>query len=84
MGEGRVFCYHAIYHSELEAYLLGKNRELAKSFRRRKVNAAICEFADSEKLTREMLAACIDRIEIGHLSAKGPLRDAVTIYWRLG
>ena len=51
--------------------------------KRRKVNSRVSGFANIEELTPEILAAVIDRIEIGHVSYNSKPGHVIHIYWKL-
>lgn len=74
---------HCIYHEMLYPYVLQQIQLFAKSMKRRKVNAALSQYADIQELTPEILNAVIERIEIGHVSYKTKPGSAIQIYWKL-
>ena len=74
---------HRIYHEMLYPYVLQQIQIFAKSMKRRKVNAALSQYADIQELTPEILNAVIERIEIGHVANKTKPGSAIQIYWKL-
>ena len=74
---------HRIYHEMLYPYVLQQIQVFAKSMKRRKVNAALSQYADIQELTPEILNAVIERIEIGHVGYKTKPGNAIQIYWKL-
>jgi hypothetical protein len=74
---------HRVYHDMLYPYVLQQVKAIAKSMKRRKVNSRISGFANIEELTPEILAAVIDRIEIGHVRYKSKPGHVIHIYWKL-
>lgn len=74
---------HRIYHEMLYPYVLQQIQLFAKSMKRRKVNAALSQYADIQELTPEILNAVIERIEIGHVGYKTKPGTAIQIYWKL-
>ena len=74
---------HRIYHEMLYPYVLQQIQLFAKSIKRRKVNAALSQYADIQELTPEILNAVIERIEIGHVGYKTKPGTAIQIYWKL-
>jgi hypothetical protein len=67
----------------LYPYVLQQVKAFAKSMKRRKVNSPISSFAYIEELTPEILAAVIDRIEIGHVRYNSKPGQVIHIYWKL-
>ena len=74
---------HAIYHELLYDYVLKQIRLLARSVRLRKMNIAVSEYKDIEKLDASMLHQIISRIEIDHVTHKSKPSKVIHIYWKL-
>lgn len=74
---------HRIYYEMLYPYVLQQIQLFAKSMKRRKVNAALSQYADIQELTPEILNAVIERIKIGHVGYKTKPGSAIQIYWKL-
>lgn len=75
---------HSIYHNALYGYVLSETQALARSMRRRKVQSKLAGLADISELTEIVLKDVIEKIEVGHLSKKTPLKRAIKIVWKLG
>ena len=74
---------HAIYHKKLYDFVLSELKSLAKSLKRKRIQSGITEYSAITELTPAVLNAVIDRIEIGHMDRKTPIRDEVVIRWKL-
>ena len=74
---------HAIYHSQLYSFVLQQLQALAKSMKRRKVDAPIAQYANTTELTQEILSEVIERIEVSHLGRRTRAKNAVKIIWKL-
>ena len=74
---------HIIYHDVLYPYVLEQIRALARSMMRRKVNSAICQYANVDRLTSELLRNIVKRIEIAHTSRISKSRKSIRITWIL-
>lgn len=74
---------HRVYHDILYGYVLQQVKTFARTMRRRKVNSPISNFACIDELTPEVLAAVIDRIEIGHVRYNSKPGQVIHIYWKL-
>lgn len=74
---------HRVYHDMLYPYVLQQVRSFAVSMKRRKVNSHLANYADIEELTPQILAAVIERIEIGHITKKSKPGSVIHIYWKL-
>ena len=74
---------HIIYHEVLYPYVLEQIRALARSMMRRKVNSAICQYANVDRLTSELLRNIVKRIEIAHTSRISKSRKSIRITWIL-
>lgn len=73
---------HIIYHEVLYPYVLDQIRALSRSMKRRRVKSPICQYANIEKLTPEVLTAVITRIEVGHVPYKAKPGRVIQIRWR--
>ena len=73
---------HIIYHEVLYPYVLDQLRALARSMRRRKINSPICQFADIQELTPEILNEVVDQIVVGHVKHKQKPIKAIQVHWR--
>lgn len=73
---------HTIYHEVLYPYVLEQIRALARSMKRRKVNSPICQYADIQALTPEILISVVQRLEIGHLENNPRRKQRITTSWR--
>ena len=51
--------------------------------KRRKVTAAISEYADIEELTNDLMKKVIERIEISHVNRKSKPWNVIHMYWKL-
>ena len=74
---------HIIYHEVLYPYVLDQIRALGRSMKRRKVNSPICQYADIQELTPEILREVMVRISIPHIQRKEKSARAVMMHWRL-
>lgn len=74
---------HIIYHEVLYPYVLDQIRALGRSMKRRKVNSPICQYADIQELTPEILREVMVRISIPHIQRKEKSARAVVMHWRL-
>lgn len=74
---------HAIYHEELEMFVLEELRALAKSMKRRKIHSPITRYVALKRLDAEVLNTVIERIELKHVSKSSKIENAVQIYWRI-
>ena len=72
---------HIIYHEMLYPYVLEQIRALSRSMKRRQVRSSICQYANLEKLTTEILKDVITRIEVGHVPYKAKLGRMIQIHW---
>lgn len=77
------FQNHQIYHEELYSYVLQEIRYLARSIKRRRINSSIKKYEALDKLTAEVIAQVIDRIEVSHVSKSSKYKKAIHIYWKL-
>ena len=74
---------HAIYHSQLYGFVLQQLQALAKSMKRRRVDAPIAQYANITELTQQILSEVVERIEVGQLGRKARVKSAVKIIWKL-
>lgn len=73
---------HIIYQEVLYPYVLAQIRALARSMKRRKVNSPICQYADIQELTPEILQEVVDKLLVGHVTCKAKPGKVVRIQWR--
>ena len=74
---------HRVSHDVLYPYVLQQIQNFARSMKRRKVTAAISEYADIEELTNDLMKKVIERIEISHVNRKSKPGNVIHIYWKL-
>lgn len=73
---------HIIYHEVLYPYVLEQIRALSRSMKRRRVKSPICQYANIENLTPEVLTAVITRTEVGHVPYNTKPGRVIQIRWR--
>ena len=73
---------HIIYHEVLYPYVLEQIRALSRSMKRRRVKSSVCQYANLEKLTSEILEDVITRIEVGHVPYKAKPSRVIQIRWK--
>ena len=73
---------HIIYHEVLYPYVLDQISALARSMRRRKVNSPICQYADIQELTPEILREVVDQIMIKHVQRNAKPTKVIRLYWQ--
>lgn len=74
---------HAIYQKKLYSFVLSELRSLAKSLKRKRLHSTITEYSAITELTPTILNTVVDRIEIGHMDRKKPMRGVAVIRWKL-
>jgi hypothetical protein len=67
----------------LYPYVLQEIQSFAKTMKRRKINAAIKDYASITELTPEILDDVIERIEIAHVARKSKPGRVIQICWKL-
>ena len=73
---------HIIYHEVLYPYVLEQIRALSRSMKRRRVKSSVCQYANIEQLTSDVLEDVITRIEVGHVSYKAKPGRVIQIRWK--
>ena len=73
---------HIIYHEVLYPYVLDQIRVLARSMKRRRVNSPICQYADIQELTPQILQEVVMKLLVGHMPYKTKPGKVVRIQWR--
>ena len=74
---------HSIYHQVLCDHVLSELHALARAMKQRKVQTELSKYEDLKELTAEVLNSAIKRIEVGHISRKTKIKNAVIIHWKL-